>query len=299
MKSYLTLRNLFGTFTKSTSTTNLTLGDQLINDEYRHLCALKDFYFLHRTRTMTTTASTQFKPLPYDIDQVESVFVTISTKRYTPKLIASREQWDLLNTNTYTSDIPTYAFVYNGELGLWPIPATSSNTITVNGKIRVIDLNVTDYTTGTISAVANAATTVTGSGTSWTERMGGRWLRATYSDTANTGDGEWYEISSVASATSLSLVRNYGGTSISAGSAAYTIGQMPLLPEEFHDAPVYKAAATYWFKEGDINRAASFKTTYDEKLKALKEQKTAPITDLVVDDGVSRYLINPNLTISL
>jgi hypothetical protein len=299
MKTYTESRNLFGTFTKNTATANLTFGDQMMNDAHRHICSMKDWYFLHRTRTMTTTAATQFKPLPYDVDQVESVYVTISTKRYTPKLITSREQWDLLNVISVTSDIPTYAFVYNGELGLWPIPSTSSNVITVNAKVRVIDLSIADYTTGNVSAIANGAVAMTGSGTSWTERMGGRWIRLTTSNTANTGDGVWYEVSGVASSTALTLVRSYGGTTIAAGSAAYTLGQAWLLPEVFQDLPVYYAAAAYWLKESDAKRASGFQELYDQKLKSLKEQYTAPITDLVVDDGINRQIINPNLTISL
>lgn len=299
MKSYTESRNLFGTLTKNTATANLTFGDQMMNDAHRHICSLRDWYFLHRTRTMTTTTSTQFKALPYDVDQVESVYVTVSSKRYTPKLITSREQWDLLNVISVTSDIPTYAYVYDGQLGLWPIPATSSNVITVNAKVRVIDLSVADYKTGSVSAIANSATAVTGSGTSWTERMGGRWIRMTMSDTANTGDGLWYEISGVSSTTALSLVRSYGGTTIAAGSAAYTIGQMWLLPEDFQDLPVYAAAASYWLKESDAKRASGFQEMYENKLKALKEQRNAPITDLVMDDGINRQIINPNLTISL
>lgn len=299
MKSYTQARNLYGTLTKNTATANLTLGDQLYNDEYRHICAKKDFYFLHRTRTLLTTAATQFANLPYDVDQVESLFVTIGSMRYTPKLITSREQWDLLNQTTYTSDFPRFAFVYNGQIGLWPTPATSSNVITINAKIRVVDLNVADYTTGTIVSIAAGGTAVVGSGTTWTERMGGRWIRFTLSDTVNTGDGEWYEISAVASATTLSLVRAYGGTAIAAGSATYTLGQMPLLPEEFHDTPVYKAAATYWFKEGDIERAKAFMSKYTDDMGVIEKMKTGPITDFVIDNGTDGQVLNPNLTIMM
>ena len=37
MKSYTTLRNLFGSLSQNTSTANLTLGDQLLNDSHRYL----------------------------------------------------------------------------------------------------------------------------------------------------------------------------------------------------------------------------------------------------------------------
>lgn len=299
MKSYTTLRNLYGKLTKNTSTGNLTLGDEVINDEHRHLCALKDFAFLHRPRTLATIASTQFLALPYDIDQVESVSVTVSSKVYTPKLMHSREDWDLLNEVQYTSDFAEYAFVYNGTIGLWPTPATSANTITVNGKIRPVDLNTADITSSTIATLANGSTALTVSA-GLTAQMVGFWIRPTYSTTANTGDGQWYEIAGVTSGTVGTLVRAYGGVSISAGTAACTIGQMPLLPEAFHDTPVWKAASDYWYKEGDMSRGKSFENKYDRDVKDLISMYSSMVTDPVLEEGMGGpTIINPNLTITL
>ena len=298
MKSFTNLRNLYGTLTLDASATNLTLGDQLINDEIRHICALQDFPWTHKARTMTTTASTQFKALPFDIDLVESVFVTVSSQRYVPKLIHSREQWDILNRSNYTSDYPEYALVYNGELGLWPIPATSSNVITVNGKLRVIDLNTADDTARTITTLANGSNALTVSA-GLTAQHPGFFIRPTFSTTANTGDGNWYEIATVTGATTGTLVRLYGGNSIAAGTAACTISQMPILPEDFHDLPVFKAAETYWNMEGNFVKAATFAKAYSEGLQTLVNQYKSPISDLVIDDGSREDFINPNILISI
>lgn len=262
---------------------------------------MRDWPFLHKLRTLTTTASTQFKPLPFDIEQVESVFVTVSSIRYTPKLLHSREDWDLINRNSYNSDIPEYAFVYNGELGLWPTPATSGNTVSVNGKVRVADLSIADYTTGTVDTATNGDETITGSGTTWTKPMVGRWLRITESDVvASSGDHVWYEIASRTSNTELELVRKYNGTSLTTGAAAaYIIGQMPLLPEAFHDLPVLKAVETYWDMEGNHEKALTFKRRHDEGLGDMLKQYVSNITDPVLEEGEDRLLINPNLVISL
>jgi len=298
MKSYTTLRNLYGSLTLNTLTANLTLGDQLINDEIRHLLAMEDWSFLHRARTATTTASTQFVSLPYDIEQVESVFVTVSGTRYTPKLLHSREEWDILNETTFTSDIPEYAFIYNGQLGLWPTPATSSNTITINGKIRVIDLNTADITSSTITTLANGSTALTVSA-GLTAQMVGFWIRPTFSTTANTGDGVWYEISAIGGATTATLVRSYGGNSIAVGTAACTIAQIPLLPEPFHDLPVFKAAETYWYLNSEPTKGDMYKRKYADGLAALIEQYGSPATDLVLDDGERYQVENPNLFVTL
>src|SRR3990167_9150868 len=115
MKSYTNLRTAYGVDTKNTATANLTKGDEWMNDYHRRLLAKADWPFLHRLRTATTVASTTFVNLPYDIDQVESVFVTVSDTRHTPKPAPSREFWDQLHYNTYNSDIPEYLFVYNGQ----------------------------------------------------------------------------------------------------------------------------------------------------------------------------------------
>lgn len=300
MKSYSTLRNLYGSLTLDTTSANLVFGDQLLNDRYRHICSLKDFYFLHKVRTTTTVASTQFYALPSDIEQVESVFVTISGTRYTPKIVHSREHWDKLNYNTYTSDTPEYAYIYNGQVGLWPTPASAGNTISINGRIRVTDLNTADYTTGTVTAVTNGDETVTFDSTTLTYPMAGRWLRISLDNGTDSGDGVWYEIASITDATHLELHRKYGGTTISAGAQAYIIGQMPLLPETYHDLPVYGAVATYWAMNGNFNKAKYYNAMYDKGLSSLISQHSSPTSDMVLDEGInSGEIINPNLTINL
>lgn len=300
MRSYTAGRNQYGVWIKNTSTAGLSDGDNVANNLYRHICAMKDWPFLEKQRTVTTTASTQFTTLPYDCDQVReiSVIPVSQTIRYTPQLSPSKQHWDELNLVPFTSDIPQWYFIYQGQVGLWPTPASTGNTIYVNQKTRVIDLSIADYTTGSISAVTSGSTTVTGSGTAWTSQMVGRYIQIAYSNTANTGDGIWYEISAVSSATSLTLTRAYGSTTITAGSASYTIGQMPLLPEAFHDTPWKGAASQYWKKEMD-ERGASFQTDYDRDLSDLIRTYSSATTSMVIDSGDDWDIINPNLTISI
>ena len=297
MKSYTQLRTLYGKLTLDVSSDNLTLGDELMNDEYRTACAEKDWSFLHRARTLTTTASTQFKPLPYDIDLVESVFVTVSSQRYTPKILHSREEWDLINGSVVTSDIPEYAFVYNGEIGLYPTPASSSNVVTVNGKVRVIDLINADLTAQQV-AITTATTAVVGTGTSWRRGITGSWMRIALNSSSDTtsGDHEWYEISAVGSTTAITLVRTYNGGTVAVGVA--TIGQMPLTPSFAHEMPVYSAAATYWYSNGNSVKGDNFMKIHDRKRKALDNYSSA-VSDPVLWDGEDENVINPNLTVNL
>ncbi len=297
MKSYTILRTDYGIDTKNTSSANLTWGDRMMNDFHKKLLAKADWPFLHRLRTATTVASTTFVNLPYDVDQVESVFVTVSGTRYNPKPAPSRAFWDKLHYSTVTSDTPEYWFVYNGQIGLWPRPSSSSNTISLNSKVKPIDLNTADITGSTITTLANGSAALTVSA-GLTAQMVGFWIRPTYSTVANTGDGQWYELSAVASGTLGTLVRNYGGVSIAAGTAASTIAQMPLLPEAYHGLPEQYASYRYWMKEKDT-RAAGFKEMVNEGVSDLFRSYGFNDLSMVLDDGDDRGIINPNLTISL
>lgn len=297
MKSYTQLRTDYGVDTKNTSAANLTYGSGQMNDFHRRLLSKADWPFLHRLRTATTVASTTFVNLPYDVDQVESVFVTVGSTRYNPIPAPSRKFWDELHYTTQTSDTPQYWFVYNGQIGLWPAPSTSGNTISLNAKIKPIDLNTADVTTTTITTLANASAALTVSG-GLTVQMAGFWIRPTFSTTANTGDGQWYEISSVTNSTTATLVRNYGGLSIATGTAPCTIAQMPLLPEAYHDLPEIYATYRYWLKEKD-ERAGGFKSILDEGVSTLFTSYGFNDLSFVIDDGEDRSILNPNLTIQL
>lgn len=302
-KSYTEGRNLYGALTKNTQTANLTLGDQLANDDYRAICAAKDWPFLERLRTGTTDASQQAYTLPYDTEQVREVAVVSGSTRYTPDEAPSIEFWNDLNSTSYTSDIPEYWIVQAGQLQLWPTPASSGSTIRITQKTKVIDLSAADYTDGTVADIANGATTVTGSGTTWTSAMAGRYLRI------DDGDYHWYEISSVTNSTTIELVREYGGTTISGGSSAYTIGQMPLLPEAYHDLPWNYAAGMYWFKEKDSRGKVMLdahgyfpqgSTPATGRIGQLIQNYSSHSTDMVIDDGDDRNrVVNPNLLIQI
>lgn len=309
MRSYTQGRNQYGFWSKNTGSDNLLAGDDAANEDYRHLCGLKDWEFLHRTRTLLSVANTQGISLPYDCDLVREVEVVPlgQTVRWVPKLSPNDAHWAGLNLTQFTSDDAQWYRVVSGQLQLWPTPASSGNTIYVNQKCRVIDLSVPD-TSVVVSAVTNGQKTVTVVG-GLTTLMSGQRIRITYSGASNTGDGLWYEIAGIVSSTSLTLSRAYGGTTITAGTAAATIGQFPLLPDDFHDLPWLSAAAMYWGKEADT-RADFFMKMHGEyptgassatgQVRNLITGYSAATTDMVVDDGRdSDNFINPNLTVTL
>lgn len=243
----------------------------------------------------------QFKTLPQYIDRVSSPTVRVGTYTYSPRECPSREMWDRLNTTTIASDIPDWWFVYNGKLAFYPRPSTASNVITVNSKQLARDLTVADYTTGGILTAVNGSATITGTGTTFTQSMVGRWLRITESDTANKGDGYWYKILSYTSATVITLEKPYQGTAITAGNAAYTIALCSLLPEQYQDLPIYGALRTY-FTSVDPNtvKAQLYGKMYDEMYKVMEDDYSNKNTSMVIDDGSGRPdIMNPNLFVTL
>lgn len=293
MKSYTQLRTDYGTATLDSSAANLTVGTGRMNDEIRRICALGDFPFMHKDRTLTTTASTQTYALPYDIESVSTVKVAVGTTIYSPSPINSQREWDILNSGSSTSDATEHYLVKDGSILLWPTPASSSNTITINGKLTVRDLNTADITSTTITTLANGSTALTVSA-GLTVQMAGFWLRPTFSTTANTGDGRWYELSSVTNATTATLSRKYGGVSIAAGTAACTISQMPILPEAFHDWPMYEAARTYWALAGNSEKYNIFTTLAQEKRDEFISNYKTNVNDPVIDDGSAESELSPN-----
>lgn len=303
MLSYTGSRNLYGSYTQDTSSANLTHGDTLINLAIREILGKSEWDFMEKTTTMNTVASQQFYELPADYDTlINGPYVIVGNNRYKPKECPSRDFWDHLNMQeNWSSDYPEWYFVFGGQLGLFPTPNTSiSNGLVIPYKRGFSDLSIADYTTGTVDIITNGDETVTGSGTTWTSPMVGRFLRITPSNTAaSSGDGLWYEIESRTSATVLELKKPYLGTSLTTGAAAaYTIGQMSPLPETYHELPILKAAEKYWGPKSD-QRAKDFKQQYMELLQQMIDDHSSKTNSPVIDDGSGVNIINPNLTISL
>lgn len=302
MLSYTNRRDTFGDLANNSASATLTLADKLINIEEKRILSSYAWSFLEKQFTATTVASTQFTTLPQYIDRVSSVYVTVGTYRYTPRECPSREMWDRLNMTTVTSDIPTWWFVYDGKLGLFPTPSSSSNTITINSKQSAKDLTVADYTTGSIVTMVNGSPTVTGTGTTFTASMVGRWLRITETNAANGGDGFWYQILAYTSATVITLVRNYAGTAITAGTVAYTISQCSLIPEQYQDLPIYGALRTYFTSVSpDNSKAQLYGGMYKEMLATMEADYSVKNQSCVIDDGTGYdyQQSNPNLFITL
>lgn len=271
MRTWTTFKSDYMKLTNNTQTDNETLGGTLINDSIRTICNLQGgkLRFLEATKNMTTVANQEGYQIPNGFRKLIDLYIysgsgSSTDTIYSPEMVFDPVRWKRIKQYRLgTADTPYFTYVENQKYYIQPIPATTGNLITLRGRLQVRDLSIADYTTGTIVSIANGGTAVVGSGTTWTADMVGRFIRITETTAANGGDGYWYEIGSYTSATSIGLLKPYEGTSIAAGSAAYTIGQASVIPEAYDIAVVYRAVALYWEQNNDLERAKSYWLKYD------------------------------------
>lgn len=257
---------------------------------------------------MTATATTAISAvgqqsyiIPANVSKIKNDTITVGQLVYTPAPVRSIQEWTLLNALPYTSDIPNYYYIYQNQVMFWPIPSTSGNVITFNYKARVPDFSFEDYSDGTLSGIAVGSNSITGIGTGWNT------VGLFPIDTDITffnlqiridppnGDGIWYPILRFNSDTSITLVTPIQNTA-SATAASYTIGQFPLLQEDFEDMLVYGPATVYYTSIVDNDAAyKKFKDLYDTRMKMLESY--AGTKSVNVDLGAQPIPNNPNLFI--
>lgn len=274
---------------------NLTWGIEMINDSIRYL--VTRYYFNERTYTVPTISNTQFYNLPPQVKKLINVTVTIGGVIWQPRECPSRQYWDNLNVVTFSQDFPAYFFVYNGQVGIYPIPSSANNTITMNYKTRIADLSMDDVTSVTASTtvgVTTNTTTVTAAAAAFKAWMAGNWIRIPHSTTdAANGDNQWYQIDTVSSATVLLLKNKYTGATVTGGS--FTIGEVSILPEDYEDLPLYRMGMIYYTTRfPDPTRAKLYTDLWTNGLSALDAEFGSKTTSIILTD-TDNNLENPNL----
>jgi len=257
----MTFEQLYTRFTdlsRNTATSpvnNETLGKSMINESHQTICALRAWTFLETETDITSAASTSSYELPARArsNQVVSVrFEESATVIYPIRPVYSATFWEYLQSlNTAESDVPLYYYIFDEKIHIYPTIASASKTIRVRHRKIVKDMTQDNYFTGTITTATNGDETIVGDSTVWTNGMAGNYLRITAAAAAAKGDGYWYEIDSITDNTNLELVKNYAGTTLAAASAAYTIGEMTLLPVGFEDLTVYRSLALYFMQNNE------------------------------------------------
>lgn len=289
MRSYTQLTTDYGILSLNNSSANIVQGTRLINDAIRIL--VNKFYFNESSFTTPSVSGQQFYNLPPQCRKIINVTGTIGSVVWITKDCPDRNYWDFLNTIQFKQDFPMFHFIWNHntQFGVWPTPASSGNTYTVNYQARNIDLSQADYTTGTVTAT-NASPTLTFAGSVLVGNMANRWIQIS----APAGDNQWYQILSVnTGANTAVLYGNYTGTTVS--GASFTIGEMAVLPEDYQDLPLYRALEIYFTSiVPNATNAKLYQGLYERGYEQLNSDYGSKTTGVVLVDE-DAPLINPNL----
>lgn len=193
-------------------------------------------FVTQQTQTALSVNAQQFYHLPVNAKSIESVTYLIGSWTYTLDSTDSQIFWDRLNPLPAPApSIPTKYLERKRDFGIWPIPQEDGDVITLT--YQILDKNMQyDDVSGTCQ-VANNSQTVVGSATSFDQTYVGRWFTV-------TSDGFDYKISKVTDTTHLTLETAFEG--IDNGTASFTIGDSPDLPEELLTLIPMRAAAMYY-----------------------------------------------------
>lgn len=273
MRTWTQFNNQYQKLTKNSTAENVIQGNEFINDSIRTVCNLQGgkLRFLEETQDILTVANQQEYQTPNKFRKIIDLYLTITQDSdpsqpsiYMPEMVFDPTKWKLiLAYRLGTSDVPYFTYVKNQSIAFQPIPATTGNVITIRGRLNTVDLSIDDYTVGSIVFIANGDTAITGFGTTWTKDMIGRYIQITQTTAANGGDNAWYQIGSWTDATHIGLLKPYEGTSITIGTAAYTIGQCSVIPEAYDISVLYRSVALYWQKQGETATASTYWRQYD------------------------------------
>ena len=306
MRTFSSYQKDFATFTGNASVTanttnsydNLTWGMRMINDAIRYLATV--FYFNETSYIVPggTVAQQQGYTLPDDFESLMNITVAVGTVLYQPTESPSRRHFDALNVIQFYNDFPQFFYIFNGQVLLYPTPASNNNVITIHYKRRIVDLSMSDVTdttaTATLSA-SNGDATITASSAAFKAWMGNSgWLQIPDTTTdASSGDNRWYQIDTITSTTALELKNPYRGKTIT--GAGFLIGDVPILPEDYQDLPLYKALRLYFStRVPDSNKANTFKDLYDSGYQLLDNKYGSKSNSPVLTD-TNAQVYNPNL----
>jgi hypothetical protein len=244
-------------------------GIALVNEGRIKLLKEIDSYITEDTYEADTIATQQDYQLPIRCHKIEDVSVYVSNIRYSPRIITNVREWNLITSqNTVTGTIPIAVYVDKNRMSFFPIPSANGNEIRAVFTAIEPDLTESDATGGTITAT-NGSATITGVGTTFAASNVGWKIKLP--------DNFWYEVESVASATSLTISKLYEGAT--ASGATYRLGQVSIIPEGFQLLPVYYGAMTHYLMLEKPEKAAPFKRLWDEgriEAKAMYGNKIKP-----------------------
>lgn len=237
------------------------------------------------------------------IDSVRVVAMSyLVTSNYEPplELVRDEERWRyIVALKNIKTNWPCYFFNQGKDLvSIWPLPTQA----TANGIRFIYQQQDHDLSVATVSNTSNltaSAVTVTvtngspmvtadSSATPFTADMAGLKFQVT-----GQTDLTIYDIVS-ATTTTLTLKQAYIG--VSSSGKTWQLGQSPIIPQEYQDAPMHYSLGNYWSAQGNEARSAFHLGTPDKPgmywqmvTQCEEDYSSSSESSVITDDNIEAY----------
>lgn len=295
MLTYTQMKNKAVRLSRDTSAGTLTQLKEDMNTGYALFNAKLSRYFSRKQQFADIVDGQSIYQTPVDCVRIIGVTFSISNTYKTPlKEIRDEYQWREIVSYPYNSNWPAYFIMLgNDEFQVWPTPSQDvTNGIRFYYQVQDHTLSVEDITSTSTSStvtVTNGSTLVTATSAVFTPQMKGLWFSL-----SGVTDTTWYEIVSVPTNSTLTLKSAFVG--ITGASQAFTVGQLPIIPGEYHDAPINYALYLFFSGKGNEVRAQQHLGLFNAAVNdAIQEYSSSTQGSVITEDDVftNSWMLTP------
>lgn len=242
-------------------------------------------YWNRTEKSTDIVAGQRYYQMPEDAIQIISVKITMSNGTiYVLTPVDNEDTWSNLISGSQASYAYPIHFFQKGsdEIGIFPLPNLSIvGGLSISYIPRTPDWRFAEYTTGTVTVVAGSPTVTLAAGSFLQQQVG-------MSFKVDDGTHDlWYKINTFTDATHIQLENNFGG--YNGAAKTYIIGEIPILPDEFHENILDYAMYRHHQKMGNSNDAKDFMALFtDAKTRLLNEYASATTKQVIHTDQARR-----------
>lgn len=253
--------------TRDASAANAVVGKQRMDQHYTFLLSQANNHITERKKygNLKDGQRAYLMPMDYIPNGLKMVRVYVGGKWTELYPMLPTTHWGELTSVVVSTSIPTQ-FNLKNEQGRMYLELDGVPTANAVANLEITYLGYQDpltfpdnYATGTVS-VENDSAILTGSGTTFTSAMIGRFIRI------NNGK-DFYELVAFGSTTVMSMLHNYQEDDLS--GASFVIAEVPRLPHEFHYTIMYGAVADYYLPKNSA-KSKEFQDKYERDVRLMQ-----------------------------
>jgi hypothetical protein len=261
-----------------------TLLQKWINHGNHTLNAAFNRYWNRQEKTTSLVANQRYYQLPEDAIKVISVKITMANGTvYVLTPVDNEDTWNILTSSNNSYPRPVKYFQKGAdEIGIHPMPTTAvMNGLSISYLPRSADFRFVEYTTGTVTVTNGSPIVTVASGTFLPQVVG-----MSFKSDDGTHD-YWYRINEFTDSTHIKLENNYAGAN--GGGKAFIIGEIPIIPDEYHENILDYAMYRHSQKQGNKNDADDFMALFtDAKTRLQQDYATSTQNQVIHTDSFRR-----------